>query len=81
MYLPSVENNPSATGWRAALAAGLRQAGAEVPQILHLIAYKPEVTEHLERFAQGVMRGRSPLAPGLRELIAAFTSKGNHCLF
>jgi len=28
-----------------------------------------------------VMRGPSPLSPGLRELIAAFTSRRNDCLF
>jgi AhpD family alkylhydroperoxidase len=27
------------------------------------------------------MRGPSPLSPGLRELIAAFTSRRNDCLF
>jgi len=28
-----------------------------------------------------VMRGPSPLSPGMRELIAAFTSARNHCPF
>ena len=53
----------------------------EAPQIFHLFAYKPEVTIHLERFSQGVMRGPSPLSAGIRELIAAFTSRKNHCPF
>ncbi len=55
--------------------------GVPVPQIWYLFAYKPEMTEHLSRFTQGVMRGPSPLSPGQRELIAAFTSSRNHCLF
>jgi alkylhydroperoxidase family enzyme len=59
----------------------LRAAGVPVPQIMHLFAYKPDRTEFLSRFTQGVMRGPSPLSPGLRELIAAFTSKRNECPF
>jgi hypothetical protein len=48
---------------------------------MHLFAFKTERTEHLARFTQGVMRGPSPLAPGMRELIAAFTSRRNDCPF
>jgi hypothetical protein len=59
----------------------LRAAGRPVPQIQHLFAFKPDRTEFLSRFTQGVMRGPSPLSPGQRELIAAFTSRRNECLF
>jgi len=59
----------------------LEAAGVPVPQILYLFAYKPAATEHLSRFTQEVMRGPSPLSPGQRELIAAFTSSRNQCLF
>ena len=52
-----------------------------VPQILHLFAFKPAQGEHLAAFTQAVMRGPSPLSPGLRELIAAFTSRRNDCPF
>jgi alkylhydroperoxidase family enzyme len=52
-----------------------------IPQIQHLFAFKPDRTDHLSRFTQGVMRGPSPLLPGQRELIAALTSKLNQCLF
>jgi alkylhydroperoxidase family enzyme len=48
---------------------------------MHLFAFKPQATEHLERFSEAVMRGPSPLSAGFRELIAAFTSKLNHCPF
>jgi hypothetical protein len=81
MFLPDVENN---TGRQGAYADVIRQAqaaGQPYPQIWHLFACKPQVTVFLERFAQGVMRGPSPLSPGLRELIAAFTSSRNRCLF
>ena len=59
----------------------MKAAGVPVPQIMHLFAYKPERTEFLARFTQGVMRGPSPLSPGIRELIAAFTSRRNECPF
>ena len=81
MYLLEVEKQPKAPGPRAKLIEDLRAAGKEIPEIQHLFAYKPEVTEHLERLAQAVMRGPSPLAPGMRELIAAWTSAQNRCPF
>jgi hypothetical protein len=48
---------------------------------MHLFAYKPEQTDFLSRYTQSVMRGPSPLPAGFRELIAAFTSRRNDCLF
>ena len=55
--------------------------GLPVPQIWHLFGFKPEMTRHLAAFTQEVMRGPSPLPAGWRELIAAFTSRRNDCLF
>ncbi len=81
MFLPSIEDNPDAQGAYAAIIGAARAAGMQFPQIWHLFAYKPSVTEHLERFTQGVMRGPSPLSAGMRELIAAYTSARNHCPF
>jgi hypothetical protein len=80
MFLPGVErlDAPGPTGERI---RAMRAAGAAVPQILHLIAFRPERTIHLARLSQEVMRGPSPLSAGTRELIAAFTSSRNHCLF
>jgi alkylhydroperoxidase family enzyme len=80
MFLPAVEQAEPQGGHAPAIAA-IRAAGMPVPQIMHLFAYKPDRTEHLSRFTQGVMRGPSPLSPGLRELIAAFTSRRNDCPF
>ena len=57
------------------------ERGGRVSQIFHLFAFKPQATRHLMRFTQEVMRGPSPLDPGWRELIAAFTSKRNDCPF
>ena len=56
-------------------------AGRPFPRIWHLFAFKPKVTSALSALSEAIMRGPSPLPPGMRELIAAFTSRGNHCLF
>ncbi|MGE5663181.1 MAG: peroxidase [Deltaproteobacteria bacterium] len=80
MFLSEVENAGPGGGY-ARVIAERRAAGQPVPQIMHLFAYKPDRTDFLSRFTQGVMRGPSPLSPGLRELIAAFTSRRNDCVF
>jgi uncharacterized peroxidase-related enzyme len=45
-----------------------------------MIAY-PETEKHLNGLADALLRGRSSLTPGEREMIAAFVSKGNECSF
>ena len=80
MFLPGVEEGEP-SGAYAGIIGRLRAAGQTVPQIMHLFAYKPDRTNHLSAFTHGVMRGPSPLSPGMRELIAAFTSRRNDCLF
>jgi hypothetical protein len=80
MFLPEVEHGP-AQGAYAQRINGLRRMGAVVPQIMHLLAYKPSATDFLSQYTQQVLRGPSPLSPGQRELIAAFTSKRNDCPF
>ena len=59
----------------------VKRAPAGMPLILDLIAYKPGTTRALAEFTEAVMRGPSPLSAGMRELIAAFTSRGNDCVF
>jgi hypothetical protein len=80
MYLKDVEEK-RAEGPFADLIDGMKAQGAPYPQIWHLFVFKPDVTQHLAEFTQGVMRGPSPLSPGQRELIAAFTSRRNDCPF
>ena len=80
MFLPDVEQNPQPGPYRA-LIEQMQERGAEYPQIWHLFAYLPSATTHLARFTQEILRGPAPLSPGLRELIAAYTSKRNHCPF
>jgi len=80
MFLPAVENNPQPGPWTDAIRA-MQHSGSEYPQIWHMFAFKPEATIHLARFTQEIMREPGPLPPGLRELIAAYTSARNHCPF
>ena len=80
MFLPDVEHAPK-SGSYASMIAQKRHEGVEYPQIWHLFAYLPAATDHLARFTQEILRGPSPLSPGLRELIAAYTSRRNTCPF
>jgi alkylhydroperoxidase family enzyme len=50
-------------------------------ELRHLFAYDPSRTRHLLQFTQAVMRAPGPLSSGERELVAAMTSRSNHCLF
>jgi alkylhydroperoxidase family enzyme len=80
MFLPGVEANP-APGPYADNISMMANAGKEYPQIWHLFAFRPHATEHLAKFTQEIMHGPAPLSPGLRELIAAYTSHQNDCPF
>jgi hypothetical protein len=80
MFLPGVEGDPKPGPYRDIIDM-MRTQGSEYPQIWHLFAYLPSATQHLARFTQEILRGPAPLSPGLRELIAAYTSKRNHCPF
>ena len=80
MFLPDIERNPQPGPYRDLIDAMKRQ-GAEYPQIWHLFAFLPSATQHLARFTQEILRGPSPLSPGMRELIAAYISQRNDCPF
>jgi hypothetical protein len=79
MFLAGVEQNPQPGPFCDVLRAA-QAAGAEYPQIWHLFAYRPQA-EHLARFTQEIMRREAAISPGLRELIAAYTSYQNDCPF
>ena len=80
IYLKQVEEAARASPAGEEFVA-MEAQGIPVPQILYLFAYKPRMTDHLSRFTQELMRRPSPLAPGMRDLIAAFTSSRNQCPF
>ncbi|MFN8288898.1 MAG: peroxidase-related enzyme [Chitinophagaceae bacterium] len=53
----------------------------DVPGIRSLVLFRPETGEHLYELAQVLLRGASPLSEAERELIAAYVSKRNECVF
>src|SRR6478672_545662 len=52
-----------------------------VPGIRSLVLFRPETGKHLYDLAQVVLRGESPLSEAERELIAAYVSYLNECMF
>jgi hypothetical protein len=80
MFLKGVEQHRGEDNYSRAIDA-MKRAGQEYPQILHMFAYKMPATTHLEKFTQEMMREAAPLPPGIRELIAAYTSALNECPF
>lgn len=80
MFLKDIEEKKP-EGEFAEMIERMKAVGAPIPQIWYLFAFKPDVMQHLADLTQGVMRGPSPLSPGMRELIAAFTSRRNACPF
>ena len=80
MFLPGVERNPKPSAYADVIAAA-QSGGTEYPQIWHMFAFLPRATDHLARFTQEIMRGPAPVSPGIRELIAAYTSYRNDCPF
>lgn len=80
MFLKDVEQHRGDDNYTRAIDM-MRRAGPEYPQILHMFSFKMNATVYLERFTQEIMREASPLSPGIRELIAAYTSNLNHCPF
>jgi len=52
-----------------------------VPGIRSLVLFRPETGKHLYELAQVLLRGESPLTAAERELIAAYVSYRNDCIF
>lgn len=80
MFLPDVEHNPKPGAYTDSIRM-MQANGSEYPQIWHMFAYLPKATTHLARFTQEILRGPGPFSPGIRELIAAYTSHQNDCPF
>ena len=79
IYLPGVEAAPRPGVYRDLIAAA-RSNGTEYGKIWELFAFQ-DFTVHLARFTHGVLRQPATISPGLRELIAAYTSYQNECAF
>jgi uncharacterized peroxidase-related enzyme len=80
LYLPDVEARPQPGVYKALIDAATSRA-AEYSKIWDLFAFQEAFTVHLARFSQGVLRQPATISPGLRELIAAYTSSLNECAF
>jgi alkylhydroperoxidase family enzyme len=52
-----------------------------VPGIRSLALFRPETGKHLYELAEVLLRGESPLSEAERELIAAYVSHLNNCIF
>ena len=52
-----------------------------VPGIRSLVMFRPETGKPLYDLAQVLLRGESPLSEADRELIAAYVSRRNQCVF
>jgi uncharacterized peroxidase-related enzyme len=80
MFLRGVEENPKPSVYRD-LIESAKASGGDSWQIWHLLAFNPEAAHHLAALSQVLMHDEAPLSPGLRELIAAYTSSLNQCEF
>ena len=60
IYLPDVENNPQPSRYLD-LIRTCQNAGRETWNIWYLFAFRPEMTQHLARFTQEVMREPSQI--------------------
>jgi AhpD family alkylhydroperoxidase len=52
-----------------------------VPGIRSLVMFRPETGKYLYELAQVLLRGESPLSEAERELISAYVSFRNNCMF
>src|SRR5687767_11258153 len=80
MFLKEIESRP-ATGIAGVALRKMQDEGRTIPDILHLFRFKTRTTDPLVRLTDEVVRGPSPLSPGLRELIGAYVSRKNQYSF
>lgn len=80
MFLRGVEDNPKPSVYRD-LIENAKSWGGDYWQIWNLLAFDPEAAHHLAALSHALMHNEAPITPGLRELIAAYTSSLNQCEF
>jgi uncharacterized peroxidase-related enzyme len=80
MFLREVEDNPKPSVY-SDLIENAKSSGGDYWQIWHLLAFDPEAAHHLAALSHTLMHKECPISPGLRELIAAYTSSLNRCEF
>jgi uncharacterized peroxidase-related enzyme len=57
------------------------ELGNDIPGIRGLLAYRPETARPLGEFIEVLLRGDNSLSRGERELIAAYVSRLNECVY
>ena len=57
------------------------ELGNDIPGIRGLLAYRPETAGPLGEFTEVLLRGDNSLTRGERELIAAYVSRLNECVY
>ena len=81
MRVSKAENGQSLK-YRLVLGALGAITRRRAPDILRVLTYRPEFFGHdFSLTLHGAMRGESHFTPGERELMAAYTSRLNDCLF
>jgi alkylhydroperoxidase family enzyme len=80
-YIPEIESRPKPDGVYQHVIEKTRAEHPEYPKIWDLFAFGEDYTGFLARFTNGVLRTPATISPGLRELIAAYTSRLNNCAF
>lgn len=80
IFLAGVEQNPKPSPYLNLLEAA-RISGGDSWQIWYLLAFDPGLSHHLAALSHKIMHQPAPITPGLRELIAAYTSSVNRCEF
>jgi uncharacterized peroxidase-related enzyme len=80
IFLADVEANPQPGPYADAIAAA-KKAGTEFWGIWNILAFRPQAAYHLRELSHELMFDEAPIAPALRELIAAYTSSLNRCDF
>ena len=80
MFLGDVESNPQPSLYFDLIAAA-NSSGTEYWRIWNLLAFRPQIAEHLCRLSHEIMFKEAPISTALRELIAAYTSSLNGCEF
>jgi len=81
LYIPDIERSPKPGGVYERVVEQPKAEFPEYPKIWDLFAFGEDYTGHLARFTNGVLRTPASISPGLRELVAAYTSRLNKCAF
>jgi uncharacterized peroxidase-related enzyme len=81
LYIPDIERRPKPGGVYERVVEQTKAAHPEYPKIWDLFAFGEDYTGHLARFTNGVLRTPATITPGMRELVAAYTSSLNRCAF